>query len=258
MNCSRFVDMVRSASLSSWGCSEDGAFLRIETPFRYPDGGTVELFLEQRGPNLLVTDYGEAFRFLEAGGIDPARSPARQKAIDLATKLSNARLDEGALEIVVHESSELLAAVVRLGQAVTRVADLSLLAKGTFVSTFSDVVEEFLKAATHGIEIQRGAVVRGSATSHQVDILARSQQGVSVVESLSAITPTGANSQTAFTIQKFADISALGAGAPGRFAILDNSAEVWSDSLRKQLARFADVVDWEQRDELAAAIAPDA
>lgn len=256
MNCSRFADMVHSASLNGWACSEDGDFLRIETPFRYPDGGTVELFLEQRGPNLLVTDYGEAFRFLETGGIDPLRSPSRQKTIELAAKLSHVRLDEGVLEVTVPERGELLAAIVRLGQAVTRVADLSLLAKGTLVSTFSDVVEEFLKAATHGVEIQRGAVVRGNATSHQVDILARSRQGVSVVESLSAITATGANSQTAFTIQKFADISALGAGAPDRFAILDNSAEVWSDSLRKQLSRFAEVVDWEQRDELAAALAP--
>lgn len=256
MNCSSLADMVREAPMAGLRCRQDGDYLRVETPFRYPDGGTVELFVEQRGAQLIVSDMGEAFRFLAKGGIDPLRSPVRQRAIDLAAKLAGATLDRGVLELSVQASHELLPAIFRIGQALTRVADLSLLVKGALTSTFSDAVEEFLKANTHGVEITRGATIHGSATTHQVDILARSVKGIAVIESLSAVTPTGANAQTAFTIQKFADISALGANAPERFAVLDDSAEVWSEALRKQLSRFAGVVDWERRDELAAALAP--
>lgn len=256
MNCSTLADIVRAAPMAGLQCSQDGDLLRLETPFRYPDGGTVELFVEEQAGKLVVSDLGEAFRFLEKGGLDPLRSPARQRAIDLAAKLAGATLDEGVLEVRLQTETDLVSAVMRLGQALTRVVDLSLLVRGTLINTFSDAVEEFLKSSTHGVEIRRGATIRGSATTHQVDILARSLKGLAVVESLSAITPTGANAQTAFTIQKFADISALGSGAPERFAVLDDSAEVWSDSLRKQLSRFADVVDWEQRNDLAAAIAP--
>lgn len=256
MNCSTLADIVRTAPMAGLRCRQDGDLLRLETPFRYPDGGTVELFVEGHPGNLVVSDLGEAFRFLEKGGLDPLRSPGRQKAIDLAAKLAGATLDEGVLEIRLQADTDLASAVMRLGQALTRVADLSLFVRGTFANTFSDAVEEFLKSSTQGVEIRRGATIRGSATTHQVDILARSLKGIAVVESLSAITPTGANAQTAFTIQKFADISALGSAAPDRFAVLDDSAEVWSESLRKQLSRFADVVDWEQRDDLAAAIAP--
>jgi hypothetical protein len=256
MNCSTLADIVLSAPMAGLRCSQNDGLLRLETPFRYPDGGTIEVFVEQVAGRLVVSDLGEAFRFLEKGGLDPLRSPARQRAIEMAARLAGARLDNGVLELRLHEDAEFITAVMRLGQAITRVADLSLLVKGTLASTFSDAVEEFLRTHTHGVEIKRGATIRGSATSHQVDILTRSIKGIAVVESLSAVTPTGANAQTAFTIQKFADISALGVGAPERYAVLDDSAEVWNESLRKQLSRFADVVDWEKRDALASLIAP--
>jgi hypothetical protein len=258
MNCSQFAEIAREAPLAGFRCTQDGDFLRLDTPFRYPDGGTVELFVEESSGHLRVSDFGEAFRFLEKSGLEPLRSPGRQRAIELAIKLAGGTLDQGVIEIVVRERSEVLSAIVRLGQAMTRIADISLLVKGSLVNTFSDAVEDYLRAHTRGLEIKRRAAVRGNATTHQVDIWTRSDRGVSVVESLSALTPTGANSQTAFTIQKFADISAIGAGAPGRYTVLDDSTEVWSESLRKQLAQFSDVIDWERRGDLAAALAPSA
>ena len=254
MNCATLAEIIGQSPTAGLKCRQDGDLLRLETPFRYPDGGTMELFVEEHKGLRVVTDLGEGFRFLEKGGIEPMRSPSRQRVIELSVRLAGARLDNGVVEIPVTADSEFLGAVMRLAQAITRIADLSLLVKGSFSSTFSDAVEEYLRASTHGVEIQRGAMVQGNATRHHVDILARSNKGVSVVESLSALTPAGANAQTAFTIQKFADISAIGTGAPERFAILDESAEVWSASLRKQLSRFADVLDWEHRDTLKAAL----
>lgn len=254
MNCAQLLDVVRHAPMSGWACNADGEFLRLETPFRYPDGGAVELFVESRVGSFLVTDYGEAFRFLETSGLDPLRSPTRQRLIDIATKLANARIDEGAIEIEVRSAVDVFPALLRLGQVVSRVADLSLFAKGTFANTFSDSLEEYLRTSTRHVEIKRGAIIRGSATTHQIDILAKSAKGFTAIEGLSAVTATGANAQTAFTIQKFADIAAIGPGAPERFAVLDDSSEVWTEALRKQLARFADVLDWEQRDHLVGAL----
>ncbi|MCC6241754.1 MAG: DUF1828 domain-containing protein [Gemmatimonadaceae bacterium] len=256
MNCSDLTELARATPLAGFRCSQDGDFLRLETPFRYPDGGTIELFVEEFNGVLRVSDYGEAFRFLEKGGLEPLRSPGRRRAIEFAVKLAGAQLDDGVLEISLRDGVDLMPAIVRLGQAMTRVADLSLLVKGTLVNRFSDAVEDYLKTHTTGLEIRRGAEVRGNATSHQVDIFTRSTKGIAVVESLSAITPTGANAQTAFTIQKFADISAIGPGAPSRYTVLDDSSEVWSDSLRKQLTQFSDVIDWERRGDLASALSP--
>jgi hypothetical protein len=148
------------------------------------------------------------------------------------------------------EPEQLLTAAVRLGQIVTRVADLSLGAKGVFGSTFSDALEEYLRSTTRGVEVLRAGVLRGRAASHQFDIVVRSPRGISAVEGLSSVTGTGANAQTAYAIQKFADLAALGTSSPRRFAVLDDSAEVWTDSLRRQLEQFAYVIDWERRDRL--------
>lgn len=256
MNCSELTEIVRTAPLAGFRCSQDEEFLRLDTPFRYPDGGAVELFVEPLSGSLRVSDFGEAFRFLEKGGLEPLRSPGRRRSIEFAIKMAGATLHEGVIEIVISDYKDLMPAIIRLGQAMTRVADLSLLVKGSLINTFSDAVEDYLKVYTDGVEIKRGAMVRGSATSHQVDIWTKSKKGVAVVESLSAITRTGANAQTAFTIQKFADISAIGPGAPNRFTVLDDSGDVWSDSLRMQLAQFSDVIDWEKRGDLAAALSP--
>lgn len=254
MNCSQLIDLVRGSSLAGWDCVEEGALLRFATPLRYPDNGIIEIFVELRDGRFIVTDFGEAFRFLESHGLDPLRSPTRQKAIEFATRLAEGTLDEGVLEIPVSSPSEVLAASMRMAQLVTRVADLSLLAKGALTSTFSDTVEEFLKLTVPAAEITRGAVVRGSAATHQVDLLVKTFDRLAVVASLAAVTHTGANAQTAFTIQKFADIAAVGASAPDRYTVLDDSADVWSDSLRKQLSRFSDVMDWEMRNELALSL----
>lgn len=255
MNCSDLVEAVRRSPLAGWRCRADGDFVRVETPLRYPDGGTVELYIEDRAGALIVSDFGEAFRFLESAGLDPLRSPAREKMIDLAARLGNAAIDEGAIEIRGVKPPEILASLVKLGQVVTRVADLALQARGAMATTFADDLEDYLRTTTKGVEVRRRVVLEGASDRHEIDIVTKSAaHGQSAIESLSAPTANGANSQTAFTIKKFADIAALGRNAPNRFVVLDDSADVWTLSLRQQLARFADVIDWERRDRLVEAI----
>lgn len=255
MNCGQLVDAIRATPFAGWACDADQGFLRLATPFRYPDGGTVELYVETRDPGYVVTDFGEAFRFLETSGIDPLRSPTRQRLIEIATKLGEAHLDDGVFEVAVGGPEGVLAAAVRLGQVVTRVADLTLLAKGTLVNTFSDLVEEFISESTRGLKVERNAILHGNAAAHQFDMVVTSMHRIAAIESMSAVTAAGANSQLAFTVQKFADLALVGRGAPDRYAVLDNTADVWTDPVRKQLMQFADVIDWEQRHALAAALA---
>lgn len=255
MNCAQLAAAVKSAPLNGWACRVDGDFLRLETPLKFPDGGTVELYVEVRGSTFVASDFGEAFRFLESAGIDPLRSVTRGRMIDLAAQLGSASIDDGVIEIVSTSPEAVMSSLVRLGQVVTRVADLSLYSKGALGNTFSDELEDYLRIRTRGVEIRRLELVEGASETHRVDIVTRSgDRGVSAIEGLSALTASGANSQTAFTIKKFADIQAIGPGAPQRFAVLDNSSDVWTPPLRQQIARFADVIEWEKRDVLPVAI----
>lgn len=254
MNCEELARAISDSPLASWSCSADQHFLRLRSPFRYPDGGIIELFVQERGNQLVVTDFGEAYRFLETSGVEPERSVARRDLIELALRLGAARNVEGALEILVDRPTDVLTAVLRLAQVVTRVGDLTLSVKGAFGNTFADYLVEFLKSSVPAAEITAGQTVRGLNGTHRVDIVAKTRQGVSAIEALSSLTPNGANAQTAYTIQKFADIAALGAGAPQRYAVLDDTSDVWSESLRRQLEQFSTVYEWERRDRLVEAL----
>jgi hypothetical protein len=258
VKCSELVAALRADPLVGWSCDEADGFLRIRTPFRYSDGGIVELYAEQRQTGVLLTDLGEAFRFLQTYGLDPLRSALRRTIVDLAVELGGAQTSEGAIEILVPDGTRALEALVRLGQIVTRVADLALLARGSLAATFPDAVEEFLTANLRFSEVQRNGTIRGSAALHQLDFVVRSRQRLTGIAALSAVTGNGANAQTAFTIQKFADIASVGPGAPQRITVIEDSGDVWSESLRKQLQNFSEVVDWERRDDLLQLIGDDA
>lgn len=251
MNCDNLRRILAEDPLRGWTCRLESDFLRLETPLRYPDGGVIELFVEEQLGGFVVTDFGEAFRFLQTYGIDPLRSSTRKQSIHAAARLAGAVLDGDVLEIRVSDLADIIPASVRLGQVITRVSDLSSTATGAFGTTLTDALEDFVRAKVIGAEVRRGEVVHGRAATHRIDLLVRTPRAVSAIEALSAGSMTGANAQTAYTIQKFVDLSALGPGSPHRYAVLDDSADVWTDSLRRQLANVSDVIDWERRDKLS-------
>lgn len=249
MTCDDLFDAIRDQPLNGWSCDVGGDFLRLLTPMRYADGGPIELFVEAGDDHFTVTDFGEAFRFLETYGLDPMRSPTRERLIKLAADLGGARIDEGTIEIVAADPSRILEAAIRLAQVVTRVSDLSLDLRSVSGSTFTNVVGEYLFAELESAEIIPRGTLEGRAATHQFDFVVHSLKGVSAIEAMAASTIAGANHQIAFAIKKFADLSAL-EGAPRRIAVIDDSAGVWTESFREQLGRFANVVDWERRDVL--------
>lgn len=258
MRCDDLANALRRDPLTGWRCSQGDGFLTIETPFRYSDGGTVELYAEERPDGaVLFTDYGESFRFLQTYGLEPLRSGLRKQIIELALELGGATTSEGAIEVVVPQRADVFDGLARLGQIVTRVSDLALLARGSLAATFPDAVEEFLRSRLRFAEVERNGTLSGRATTHKVDLLVRTQEALTALAALSAVTANGANAQTAFTIQKFADIAALGDGAPQRVTVIDDSADVWSEALRRQLQNFSDVVDWERRDDLIPLVGGD-
>ena len=56
-------------------CAEVGRFVRIRTPFLYPDGDYIDLFLEANAEDVTLTDLGETIRWLKMQTISLRRSP---------------------------------------------------------------------------------------------------------------------------------------------------------------------------------------
>lgn len=255
MTCDELLQSLRANPLAGWICQSQDDFLRLQLPMRYSDGGAIEVFVEERGAGFVVTDFGEAYRFLDSGGVDMTRSSTKRRIATLAAQLGEATENEGSFEIVVNAADRIAPAAIQLGQVISRVGDIMLLSKGALGSAFADQLADYLRESTRGVEITRHAPIEGAAQSWHVDILAKSMNRLAAVQCLSAVSPGGANAQSAFTIMKFLDMGRA-ANAPHRFSVLDDDeSDVWSINLRQQLATVCDVVDWQQRDQVVAYLA---
>lgn len=56
--------------------------VRLRTPFLYPDGGVIDVFVLQRDGRLEVTDFGEALGWLRMQSVGGQLSPKQRRMIE--------------------------------------------------------------------------------------------------------------------------------------------------------------------------------
>ena len=106
--------------------------LRLETKFLYPDRSSVDLFVvngtqQQFLAAPTLSDLGQTTSWLADVQVRPWQSKKRQRFLEDAIYVLGVRQNGGALETeFAPNHQELEDAVIRLGQACVRVADLSL------------------------------------------------------------------------------------------------------------------------------------
>jgi hypothetical protein len=104
--------------------------IRIETSFLYPDGSAIDVFLEQDNRllpdigGLTLTDFGSTWSWLQNLEIRPNKSATNRMHFDRILDLYGCRLNGSAIEQDVPDLDQLPAAIVQLGQACLRTADL--------------------------------------------------------------------------------------------------------------------------------------
>lgn len=109
--------------------------LRVTTPFLLPDRDLVDLFLAETDEGTVVTDYGLAMSWLRMHSESGAIPTATRATIKSIIKTLGVTQRDGQLETRLHSSEDLPHAIHRLGQAVTRVADLWYSVVGTASSS---------------------------------------------------------------------------------------------------------------------------
>ena len=81
MNAETLCAALQQAMPPLFVCSpapEEG--VRVRTPMLYPDGGVVDVFVQERNGGYIVTDYGDALGWL---GLQSASRQRSQKQIAL-------------------------------------------------------------------------------------------------------------------------------------------------------------------------------
>ena len=130
-------------------CSEFKDFIKITTPFIYPDGDVIDIFYRKVNQGFILTDLGETIRWIESQSVSGIRNEKQKELIETISLTHNlevkrdmfiARIDKNA------NSIKLAASVLELGQALVRLSDLWILQSGRKTRTIIDSVEDFIKA----------------------------------------------------------------------------------------------------------------
>src|SRR5271169_114649 len=128
LNCGDLQQLVQGFSLIH-GCDVVGGDkLRLATPFKYPDGSNIDVFLWSARDlfnGYVLSDLGQTASYLFDLQIKAQTTKRRKQIIADICDALNVQNENGELRILLPEENreQIPSAIVRLAQACIRVAD---------------------------------------------------------------------------------------------------------------------------------------
>lgn len=234
-------------------CSLVGGYTRIRTPYLYPDGDIIDLFLSQaEGGSSTLTDLGETLGWLRTQTVSERKTNRQLRLIEDVCLTHGVELYRGMLMVRVKELDKMAEAVSRLSQAALRVSDLWFTFRNQAAASINDEVEEFL--AAREIRFERGKRLIGrSGRAWRVDFHTRTAERSTLVNVLSTGSRPSARRLTEHTLATWHDLSNLRLGPEGlRFvSLFDDELDVWAPEDFMLVEDVSEVVYWSRKDEFA-------
>ena len=132
----------------SFSCAKFKNMFRVSTPFSYPDGGSIELFVEDDYSS--ISDLGETMRWLYMQSFSSQRSPAQMKLINGICDSNDVMFEGGAIRSRV--SNCINESLINTVQACMRVSDISMSFRGRTIRTAIEDFSKFLDTNSIGYE----------------------------------------------------------------------------------------------------------
>ena len=103
-------------------CAEVGNYVRIRTPFMYPDGDYIDIFFDRTvdDETLTLSDLGETVRWLKMQTIVPRRSPKQTQMIQDICLSHGVEFYRGMLQVRYRRGENFAMSMTRLSQAALR------------------------------------------------------------------------------------------------------------------------------------------
>lgn len=230
--------------------------VRIETAFLYPDGGSIDLFLvedEDLFRALRLSDLGQTMSWLFDVQVKPWLSRKRQGFIDDALRLYRVEQHGGQLVRPLAALDDLVPAIVALGQACVRVADLVFTKRSSMATVFTEQVEEVLVDVevpyTPNVELEGryGRPVR-------VDFLAEGRTAKSAILTLSSGNASQAHVVANELFQRWYTLD-VPTRNEQRITILDDRTDVYRPDDIQRLGDLSQVVYFSDRQMLSDLLA---
>jgi len=222
----------------------------VTTPFKYPDGDLIQLFVIKIDSTFEVTDFAETMRLFETLDFDLLGSKRRRKIVDEILKMFKVYLINNEIKVKA-SAEELTQAILRISQAIFRISDLYFSQCVGVVTTFKDEVEEVFKEAD--IRYEKNYSVFGrSGQEYRVDFYIDLKKP-HLIEAISTYSKTYAERLIDKVVRMWYDIRR----ADGRFeyvTIVDDRSEVWTDKHFDLLEDLSEVYIWSKIDDYISKI----
>lgn len=228
-------------------CSEVNGFVRIRTPYLYPDGDIIDLFLKPETQTL--TDLGETLRWLDMQTVSQHLSKKQEFYLQDIQITYDIHEDRGMLMVRVQDN--LAAAITRLAQGAIAVSNLWFLNRTRLAGSLNDEIAEILDE--YHISYERDIKLEGrSARSWRLDFRTRHPRRSALIEVLSTGNRSAANTKINNAVAAWVDLNQYQlTKEPLRFiSLLDDSSDIWSSSHTSQVAEFSEICYFSKPEEL--------
>lgn len=239
-----------------FSCEQKGDYLRIRTPYLYPDGDYIDLFLKTNQAPVTITDLGETTRWLRMQTISPRRTAKQKQMIQDICLTHGVEFFKGMLEVRCQPSESLAGPVTRLSQAALRVADIWLTYRSRIYESVADEVAAFLEEKT--IPFDRGeSLVGRSGRSYYVDFHTRTLRRSVLVSVLSTGSKSAARGIVDHVVTTWFDLNQLKLGpeAVSFVSLFDDTLDVWREEDFRLVQEVSQIARWSRPQELLESIA---
>lgn len=239
-----------------FSCAIVNGYTRVRTPFLYPDGDVIDLFVQEQHGVFTVTDLGETLRWLKMQSLSAKRSPRQQKLIEDVTLNHGLELFRGMLVARARTRDELSTVIVRVAQGALRVADIWFTMRTRAVESVTDEVEQFL--TDNVVPFERSPQFPGrSGRLWRPDFHTRTPNRSALVYVLSTGSRAAARAVSEHVLASCYDLSNLRVGPEAlRFvSLFDDTMDVWSDQDFNLLRDLSVITRWSRPDEFYQSIA---
>mgnify|MGYP000997332064 CR=1 FL=1 len=239
-----------------FSCARVNDFIRVRSPFLYPDGDVIDLFVREQNGSVTVTDLGETLRWLRSESISPRRSPKRTKLIEDVCLNHGLEFFRGMLLARVRPGDNLAGVAICVAQGALRVADIWFTMRTRSVESVSDEVEVVLTEKGMAFERSQPLVGRSGRT-WRPDFHTRMPARSSLVCVLSTGSRAAARSVTEHVLAAWYDLNNMRVGPESLqfVSLFDDTMDVWSDQDFNLLKDLSVVARWSQPDEFIQALA---
>lgn len=258
IDCSNIAQLVHEIPLIRNCDTVRSGALRLSTPFYYPNGDYVDVFLERKYPLIeeyQLSDYGQTFVYLKDAQSPLGGTARKKETIQDILAAHNVRLAESDLCVTLKggELNELSDAIMRLSMACVRISDFATHQRLRSSNSFRDDVEDFFDA--HKLVYRPDIKVMGKHGEVRIDFEVISGKKTSYVNVLAAMNEASAHASANEIFIKWYELVLTGSMVSRNLVTIYNSA---SPAIKEvdiaRLKDYSSVISYPEEEESLASI----